>query len=247
MGKLFARMQKSVKEKVHPHCAAIVPAAGKSARMGGEDKMFSQLCGVPVLARTLTALDQAVLVDEIVVAVQPEKLEEVAALVSRAGIRKPIRVVEGGANRAESVLLAALEAREDTEYLAIHDGARPLILPEQVDEMIRLGHRTYAVAPALPVTDTVKVADLSGLVLSTPDRSTLFAVQTPQVFQASILKAALQSAIDAEAPITDDCSAVERLGKEVYLTPGWRENIKITTPEDLAIAEAFLRRREVNQ
>ena len=247
MGKLFARMRKSVKVKVHPHCAAIVPAAGKSARMGGEDKMFSQLCGVPVLARTLTALDQAVLVDEIVVAVQPEKLEEVAALVSRAGIRKPIRVVEGGANRAESVLLAALEAREDTEYLAIHDGARPLILPEQVDEMIRLGQRTYAVAPALPVTDTVKVADLSGLVLSTPDRSTLFAVQTPQVFQASILKAALQSAIDAEAPITDDCSAVERLGKEVYLTPGWRENIKITTPEDLAIAEAFLRRREVNQ
>ena len=144
-------------------------------------------------------------------------------------------------------LLAALEASEDTEYLAIHDGARPLILPEQVDEMIRLGQRTYAVAPALPVTDTVKVADLSGLVLSTPDRSTLFAVQTPQVFQASILKAALQSAIDAEAPITDDCSAVERLGKEVYLTPGWRENIKITTPEDLAIAEAFLRRREVNQ
>ena len=247
MGKLFARMRKSVKEKVHPHCAAIVPAAGKSARMGGEDKMFSQLCGVPVLARTLTALDQAVLVDEIVVAVQPEKLEEVAALVSRAGIRKPIRVVEGGANRAESVLLAALEASEDTEYLAIHDGARPMILPEQVDEMIRLGQRTYAVAPALPVTDTVKVADLSGLVLSTPDRSTLFAVQTPQVFQASILKAALQSAIDAEAPITDDCSAVERLGKEVYLTPGWRENIKITTPEDLAIAEAFLRRREVNQ
>ena len=232
MGKLFARMRKSVKEKVHPHCAAIVPAARKSARMGGEDKMFSQLCGVPVLARTLTALDRAVLVDEIVVAVQPEKLEEVAALVSRTGIRKPIRVVEGGANRAESVLLAALEASEDTEYLAIHDGARPLILPEQVDE---------------PVTDTVKVADLSGLVLSTPDRSTLFAVQTPQVFQASILKAALQSAIDAEAPITDDCSAVERLGKEVYLTPGWRENIKITTPEDLAVAEAFLRRRGENQ
>ena len=247
MRKLFARKPKSFKEKVHPHCAAIVPAAGMSALMGGEDKMFSQLCGVPVLARTLTALDQAVLVDEIVVAVQPEKLEEVAALVSRTGIRKPIRVVEGGANRAESVLLAALEAREDTEYLAIHDGARPLILPEQVDEMIRLGQRTYAVAPALPVTDTVKVADLSGLVLSTPDRSTLFAVQTPQVFQASILKAALQSAIDAEAPITDDCSAVERLGKEVYLTPGWRENIKITTPEDLAVAEAFLRRREVNQ
>ena len=112
-------------------------------------------------------------------------------------------------------------------------------------DLIRLGQRTYAVAPAVPVTDTVKVADLSGLVLSTPDRSTLFAVQTPQVFQANLLKAALQSAIAAEAPLTDDCSAVERLGKEVYLTPGWRENIKITTPEDLSVAELFLRRREV--
>ena len=243
MGKLFEQMKKSMKRKVHPFCAAIVPAAGKSTRMGGEDKMFSLLCGAPVLMHTLRVLDQAVLVDEIVVAAQPEKLEEVAALVSRAGIRKPIRVVEGGANRAESVLLAALEAREDTEYLAIHDGARPLILPEQVDEMIRLGQRTYAVAPALPVTDTVKVADLSGLVLSTPDRSTLFAVQTPQVFQASILKAALQSAIDAEAPITDDCSAVERIGKEVYLTEGSEENLKITTPLDLVIAEAILQRR----
>ena len=212
MGKLFDRMRKSVKKRVHPHCAAIVPAAGKSTRMDGEDKMLAQLCGAPVLTRTLSVLDRAVL-------------------------------VEGGASRAESVLLAALEASPDTEYLAVHDGARPLILPEQVDEMIRLGQRTYAVAPALPVTDTVKVADMAGLVLSTPDRSTLFAVQTPQVFQANILKAALQSALAAGAALTDDCSAVERLGKEVYLTPGWRENIKITTPEDLSVAEAFLRRR----
>ena len=96
MGKLFDRMRKNVKKKVHPHCAAIVPAAGKSIRMDGTDKMFAQLCGAPVLTRTLSVLDQAVLVDEIVVAAQPEKLEEVAALVSRAGIRKPIRVVEGG-------------------------------------------------------------------------------------------------------------------------------------------------------
>ena len=247
MGKLFEHMKKSMKRKVHPFCAAIVPAAGKSTRMGGEDKMFSLLCGAPVLMHTLRVLDQAVLVDEIVVAAQPEKLEEVAALVSRAGIRKPIRVVEGGASRAESVLAAALAANEEAEYLAIHDGARPLILPEQVDEMIRMGQRTYAVAPALPVTDTVKVADLSGRVLSTPDRTTLFAVQTPQVFQANILKAALQSALAAGAVLTDDCSAVERLGKDVYLTHGWRENIKITTPEDMAVAEAFLRKRGKTQ
>ena len=111
--------------------------------------------------------------------------------------------------------------------------------------MVRLGQRTYAAAPALPVTDTVKVADMAGGgVQSTPDRKTLYAVQTPQVFQANILKAALQSAIQAGADITDDCSAVERLGKEVWLAPGWRENIKITTREDLTMAEAFLRERE---
>ena len=210
MGSLFEKWKKGLKKKVHPFCTAIVPAAGKSSRMGGEDKMFAPLCGVPVLARTLTVLDQAVLVDEIVVAAQPEKLEEVAALVSSAGIRKPVRVVEGGASRAESVLLAALEANEDVEYLAVHDGARPLVLPEQVDDLIRLGQRTYAVAPAVPVTDTVKVADLSGLVLSTPDRSTLFAVQTPQVFQANLLKAALQSAIAAEV-LTVPHSAIGRM------------------------------------
>lgn len=155
-----------------------------------------------------------------------------------------MRVVEGGADRASSVLLAALAASERAELLAVHDGARPLIRPEQVDEMIRLGQKTYAAAPALPVTDTVKVADMQGVVQSTPDRKTLFAVQTPQVFQANILKAALQSAVNDGAALTDDCSAVERLGKEVYLTAGWKENIKITTPEDLTVAEALLRERE---
>ena len=212
--------------------------------MCGTDKLTAPLCGVPVLLRTLRALDEAALIDEIVVAVSPERLEEIAALCAGANVKTPLRVVEGGGSRTQSVLLAALAAGDSCELLAVHDGARPLILPEQVDDMVRLGQRTYAAAPALPVTDTVKVADMAGLVQSTPDRKTLYAVQTPQVFQANILKAALQSAIQAGADITDDCSAVERLGKEVWLAPGWRENIKITTREDLTMAEAFLRERE---
>lgn len=227
-----------------PRCAALVPAAGRSRRMGGDDKMTALLLGVPVLLRTLRTLEQAELVDEIVVAAPPERLEEIAALCAGAGLRKPLQVVEGGESRAQSVLLASLAASDRCELLAVHDGARPLIRPEQVDEMIRLGRRTYAAAPALPVTDTVKVADMTGLVQSTPDRKTLFAVQTPQVFQANILKAALQSAVAAGVELTDDCSAVERLGKEVYLTAGWKENIKITMPEDLTLAEALLRERE---
>ncbi len=239
---------KGVKEKLtrrgRPYCAALVAAAGSSTRMEGTDKLTALLCGVPVLTRTLTALDGAGTVDEIVVAVRPDRLEEIAALCGRAGLKKPVRVVEGGESRAASVLLAALAASERTELFAVHDGARPLIRPEQIDELIRLGRRTYAAAPALPVTDTVKIADTQGVVQSTPDRKTLFAVQTPQVFQADILKAALQAAIRSGAEITDDCSAVERLGKQVYLTAGWRENIKITTQEDLTLAEALLRERE---
>ena len=242
MGTLFDKLLR--RRGSHPYCAALVPAAGRSRRMGGADKLTALLGGEPVLHRTLWALDNARLVDEIVVAASPDRLEEIAALCVRAGVKKPLRVVEGGESRAQSVLMAALAASDRCELLAVHDGARPLIRGEQVDDMVRLGQRTYAAAPALPVTDTVKVADTAGIVQSTPDRRSLYAVQTPQVFQANLLKAALQSAVEAGAEITDDCSAVERLGKAVYLTPGWRENIKITTQEDLMLAEAFLRERE---
>lgn len=242
MGTLFDKLLR--RRGSHPYCAALVPAAGRSRRMGGTDKLTALLGGEPVLHRTLWALDNARLVDEIVVAASPDRLEEIAALCVRAGVKKPLRVVEGGDSRAQSVLMAALAASDRCELLAVHDGARPLIRGEQVDDMVRLGQKTYAAAPALPVTDTVKVADTAGIVQSTPDRRSLYAVQTPQVFQANLLKAALQSAVEAGAEITDDCSAVERLGKTVYLVPGWRENIKITTQEDLMLAETFLRERE---
>ena len=242
MGTLFDKLLR--RRGSHPYCAALVPAAGRSRRMGGTDKLTALLGGEPVIHRTLWALDNARLVDEIVVAASPDRLEEIAALCVRAGVKKPLRVVEGGESRAQSVLMAALAASDQCELLAVHDGARPLIRGEQVDDMVRLGQKTYAAAPALPVTDTVKVADTAGVVQSTPDRRSLYAVQTPQVFQANLLKAALQSAVEANAEITDDCSAVERLGKTVYLVPGWRENIKITTQEDLMLAETFLRERE---
>ena len=142
------------------------------------------------------------------------------------------------------VLAAALECDPRAELIAIHDGARPLVRPEMIDEMIRAGWQTQAAAPSTPVTDTVKVADDDRWVASTPDRSTLYAVQTPQVFQANILKAALQAALASGEPVTDDCAAVERLGKRVWLAEGDVENIKITTPVDLIIVEALLRQRE---
>ena len=146
------------------------------------------------------------------------------------------------------------EADEDEAYLHDmidlpvfvregEDGARPLVTSALIDDAVAAAQRYHAAAPAVPVTDTIKVAH-DGIVESTPERSTLFAVQTPQVFDAELLKAALQDALRADAALTDDCSAVERFGKEVHLTAGDRENIKITTPLDLTIAEAILQRRE---
>ena len=119
---------------------------GGERGVGGTDKLTAQLGGIPVLVRTLLALDGASLVDEIVVAVSPERLEELAALCAGANVKTPLRVVEGGGSRAQSVLLAALAASDSCELLAVHDGARPLILPEQVDDMVRLGQQTYAAA-----------------------------------------------------------------------------------------------------
>ena len=142
------------------------------------------------------------------------------------------------------MLLAALEAAPDTELLAVQDGARPLVTPGLIDDVIAAAVRCGAVAPAIPVKDTVKVVRDGGAVEETLDRSILRAVQTPQVFEASILKAALQNALEKNLPITDDCSAVELLGKVVFLVEGDEENLKITTPTDLILAEAILRDRE---
>lgn len=240
----FQKAVKKIRDKKRPYCAMIVAAAGSSQRMQGQDKMLAHLGGMPVLMRTLLACDKAELVREIVVATREDLLLEVADICAHAGITKSVKVVKGGASRTESVLAAAMECSPAVELIAVQDGARPLVTPAFIDEMILRGAETNAVAPAVPVTDTVKVADETGRVVSTPDRTTLFGVQTPQVFQVELLKAALTAVIAAGSSTTDDCAAVEQLGKDVYLAPGDTENIKITTPMDLLLAEAILRDRE---
>ena len=239
--KLFGR-----ERDAHPFCSAVVAAAGGSSRMGGVNKLLLPLEGIPVLARTLRALDEARLVDEIVVAAREEDLLTIGDLCRTYGVTKPVKIVRGGETRAASVLAAAMECREDGAFIAVHDGARPLAEPALIDSVIQLAFRTNAAAAAVPVKDTIKVT-AEGKIVSTPDRETLRAVQTPQVFDGALLRAALQAAVDGGIPVTDDCSAVERMGKEIYLTEGSYENIKITTPEDLALAAAILQRREEEQ
>ena len=235
---------KKFKKKSRPRCAALVVAAGSSSRMGGINKLFQPLEGMPVLARTLTALQNAQLVDEIIIATREEDLVEISKLCHTYGISKCTKVIRGGESRVHSALFAAMEASPDTELLAVHDGARPLVTPELIDRVITAAARCSAAAPAVPVKDTIKTVKGDGAIDTTLDRSVLRAVQTPQVFSADLLKAALQSAVDHDLPITDDCSAVERLGKVVFLVDGEEENIKITTPIDLILAEALLRARE---
>lgn len=225
-----------------PFCTAIIAAAGSSARMGGENKLLLPLGDIPVLARTLRAVDRAASIDEIIIAAREEDLLRYADLCKIYDITKPVKVIIGGASRTESVLRAALEASPDAALLAVQDGARPLVTSELIDRTVDAARTSFAAAPAVPVVDTIKIAE-NGIVKETPARSSLFAVQTPQVFDAGLLKAALQSALADNVPVTDDCAAVERLGKEIRLTEGDEENLKITTPIDILVAEAILQRR----
>ena len=236
---------KKYREGRRPRCAALVAAAGSSTRMGGgTNKLLLPLDGIPVLIRTLDALQRAERVDEIIVATREEELVEIAQLCHTYGITKCKKVIRGGESRAHSVMLAALEADKSMELLAVQDGARPLVTPELIDSVIAAAARCGAAAPAIPVKDTIKCVREDGAVEQTLDRSALRAVQTPQVFTADVLKAALQSVLEQGIEVTDDCGAVERLGKVVFLTEGEETNLKITTPADLVLAEAILKDRE---
>ena len=236
-----------IREVNRPYCTALVAAAGSSTRMGGVDKLMEFLDGVPVLMRALTALQQADSVDEIIIATRETALVEISNLCKTYGITKCTKVIRGGETRCHSVLLAALEASPEAKLLAVQDGARPLVTPVLIDQVVEAAARCGAAAPAIPVKDTIKTVTAEGAVTGTPDRSILRAVQTPQVFEADLLNAALQSTLENEIPVTDDCSAVERLGKVVYLIDGDEENLKITTPMDLVIAEAILAEREARR
>ena len=220
-------------------CSAVIVAAGSAQRMQGIDKLLAPLDGVPVLRRTVEALASAPEITELIVVTRTDRLEAVQTLCE--GLSKPVSVVPGGKTRAESVLCGLSAAA--MPYAAIHDGARPLVTVELIDEVLDAARVYLAAAPAVPVRDTIKVAH-DGIVERTPDRSALFAVQTPQVFDTALLLGALQNAKQKGLTLTDDCSAVEALGMTVLLTDGSEENLKITTPLDLEIAELILKRRE---
>lgn len=222
-----------------PFCTAVVPAAGSSTRMEGQDKMLLELGDRPVLVRTLQTLEACVLIHEIVVVTREDLVVPVSRLCRDFGLEKVTKVVTGGATRTLSVLAGIWSASPEAELIAVHDGARPFVTQELLEEVIRKAAECGAAAPAVPVTDTVKRAK-DGVVEETLDRETLFAIQTPQVFESSLLKAALQKAEEDGVTLTDDCAAVERLGMRISLTKGDRANLKLTTPTDLDLGLGIL-------
>lgn len=224
-------------------CSAVVPAAGSSSRMGGENKMFAEICGIPVLARTLISLENSDDINEIIVVTRSEDIERVAKLCREYNIGKASQVVCGGSTRAESVYHGVEAVSENADIIAVHDGARPFITEDVIRGAVDGAVKYHAAAPAVPVKDTVKIVE-NGFVKTTLDRSRIMAIQTPQVFDAALLKAALQNVIEKKLEITDDCMAVEALGARVFLSKGSYDNIKITTPEDIAASKAIVEKRD---
>ena len=239
-GKLF---RKGVRKRKSVRCSAVITAAGSSSRMGGENKIFSEIGGIPVIAHTLMAFENCDLIDEIIVTSRSEDIAEIANICSEYDITKAKKIIIGGDTRAGSVYNGVMETSPGAYLIAVHDGARPLVTDDIITKAVLKASVTNAAAPAVPVKDTVKSV-VDGKIIGTPDRSTLYAFQTPQVFSGDILKGALQNALEKRLPITDDCMAVEALGIPIYVTEGSYENIKITTPSDLDIAEMILERRE---
>lgn len=226
------------KKKEKPFVTAVIPAAGSSARMGGENKLLLEIDDIPVLARTVMAFEACALIDEIVLVCREQDMVEYQNLVNDFDFEKVSRIVRGGQTRTESVC-AGVRAAERAEYVAIHDGARPLVSDEIICQAVEAAFEKRAAAPVVPIKDSVKKLEGGRIVADVP-RAGIVAVQTPQCFERELILEALERALAENLPLTDDCSAAELLGVSCAATEGSYTNLKITTPEDIAIAEALL-------
>lgn len=222
-----------------PKCSAVIVAAGTAQRMGGIDKVMADLGGQPLLWYSLRTFQNHPLIMEIVVVTREDLLVPVSELCEKNGFSKVKMVVVGGEDRLHSVQNGVACVSKKAKLIAVHDGARPLVSPKVITDAVLKAQRTGAAAPAIAVKDTVKVAKNSAVV-TTPERKNLYAVQTPQIFDGDILRAALYNAQEKNLPVTDDCSCVEEIGMRVFLTAGEEKNLKVTTPLDLKIAKLLM-------
>lgn len=226
-----------------PKTAAVILAAGLGTRMGAavkNKKQFLSIEGIPVFIRSLLAFDACEVIDELVLVIGREDLRPVKRALASYTIKKPLRVVYGGAVRQESARRGFEALSKGMRFVAIHDAARCLITPEAIRSVVLAAHASRAASAACRSTDTLKRVNADGFVLETVDREEIFRAQTPQVFACDLYRTATYVAREQGAVVTDDNMLVERLGQTVKMVDVGPENIKITTPEDLYFAKAVL-------
>jgi 2-C-methyl-D-erythritol 4-phosphate cytidylyltransferase len=226
---------------MYEQCTAVIVAAGSSRRMQGRDKLWIPLAGRITLARTIDVFQRSVIIDQIVVVTNPERIQDVQSLCMQAGWHKILAIVPGGARRQDSVRLGLDELAEhlpNCRWVMIHDAARPFVTPAILEDGLKSAQVHQASIAAVQVKDTIKQVH-EGTIIATPDRAQLWAVQTPQVFSFPLIHQAHHHPL-AQADVTDDATLLEQLGHTVTIFPGSYTNIKITTQEDLLFAEAFL-------
>lgn len=224
---------------------AVIPAAGGGERMGAAgSKVLMPLGGVPILIRTLRVFEQAPLVDDIVLALRPQDQALVEELIAGAGLTKVRKIVPGGKERQDSVRLAlAAASPRGAEIILVHDAARPFVDRATIDRVLEAAFASGAAVAAVRPKDTLKIEEVPGGTLHTPDRRKCWLAQTPQAFRTEILLDAMERAVSTGFEGTDDVSLVERLGGNVTIVEGSYRNIKITTPEDLEIGEFLLKKQ----
>ncbi len=223
---------------------AVIVAAGSSTRMGKPvSKQLIKLNGTQVIIHTLRAFQKAESISEIIVVCRKNDIEAIKNLAQLNNITKATAFTEGGGTRQQSVKNGVLLASSTADYIAVHDGARPLVTPKDINAVVENAVKYKASALGVFVKDTIKVVDENGFILSTPDRSRLIAIYTPQVFKMDMYKKAIEKAEKENKDYTDDCQLVESLGEKVFVTQGSAMNIKLTTPDDIAVAESFLNNR----
>lgn len=218
--------------------SAVILAAGNGTRFGGSvKKQFVDVLGIPCIARTVDAFERCSLIDEIVLVGDPEGILNA---LKNCSSKKITAIVPGGETRQDSALIGFDAISDKAKFVAVHDGARCLVTPEMIENTIRAAYKYRASAAAHKSSDTVKICNEDGLVEETTDRDKIWLVQTPQVFNTDVYRVSAYMAKRDGATVTDDCMLCERLGFDVKMVECSRENIKLTSPDDLALAEAII-------
>ena len=225
--------------------SAVIVSAGNSSRMGGVNKQFLDINDIPVIAHTIKVFDNSDLIDEIIVVTRESDIDGVVNLISHYGFKKVSAVVKGGETRQLSVYNGVISTSKNAGFVAIHDGARPLVTEKVISDTLNTAFESGAAATGVKVKDTVKQVNDSDDIVATPDRAYLRFIQTPQIFEKKMYLDAVNS-VENSRNFTDDCMLIEAYGKTVKFVDGDYENIKITTPEDVDLALNYLNRRSDN-